>query len=213
MFIETILLVRGVLCMGQQLHYKFYKYSSTPSTYLVQRQVKHVHRILSHVQAGSWEWYVFSVFNQNQQQRHLTRWVDLHGDGTQHMDLQTAFSQILCGVNNKSLRDTSIRYSCPQYLINGSSTFIDHRPLPSSYVGQQPRRYYRCVRERLEQVHRVIIRKRWPEAELIASLVNDGTHFHAFRKFMLNWFDRSLLILYRELYTVIVSIPVFLSAT
>jgi len=29
----------------------------------------------------------------------------------------------------------------------------------------------------------------WPEAELIAPLVNDSVLFHAFRKLMLNWFD------------------------
>jgi hypothetical protein len=52
----------------------------------------------------------------------------------------------------------------------------------------------------------------WPEAGLIALLVNDGAHFHAFRKLMLSWFDRPILILYRELYTIVMSIPVFSSA-
>jgi len=49
--------------------------------------------------------------------------------------------------------------------------------------------------------------------ELIAPLVNDGAHFHAFRKLMLNWFDRRILILYRGLYIIVMSIPVFRSAT
>jgi len=54
----------------------------------------------------------------------------------------------------------------------------------------------------------------WPEAELIAPLVNDGAHFHAFRKLMLNWFDRlPILILYRDLYIIVISISVFSSAT
>ena len=53
----------------------------------------------------------------------------------------------------------------------------------------------------------------WPEAGVIALLVNDGAHFHTFRKLMLNWFYRPILILYRELYIIVVSIPVFSSST
>ena len=47
------------------------------------------------------------------------------------------------------------------------------------------------------------------EAKLIVPLVIDGAHFHAFRKLMLNWFDRlPILNLYRKLYNILMSIPV-----
>ena len=92
-----------------------------------------------------------------------------------------------------------------------------HRPLPPSCIGRQPRGYYRCVRERLKQVHGKVLfeKKKWAEGELIIPLVNGGAYFHAFRKLMsmLNWFDRPTLILYRELHIIVMSIPVFLSPT
>lgn len=66
----------------------------------------------------------------------------------QHMAQQAAFSQIPDVV--KSVRDATIRNIQPEYLITENAV---HCPLPPSCIGQQPRRYYRCVRKWLEQVH------------------------------------------------------------
>jgi hypothetical protein len=115
----------------------------------------------------------------------------------QHMAQQAAFSQIPDVV--KSVRDATIR-NIPKYLITENAV---HRPLPPSCIGQQPRRYYCCVRERLEQVHRkVLFENRVARSGADCTISERRFALSCFLKAYakLDLIDPIFLILYRELY-------------
>ena len=111
------------------------------------------------------------------------------------MAQQAAFSQIPDVV--KSVRDATIRN---KYL-NAENTV--HRPLPPSCIGKQPRRYYCCVRERLEQVHRkVLFENRVARSGADCTISERRFALSSFSKAYakLDMIDPIFLILYRELY-------------